>query len=713
MKVRSTCPLDCPDACSLVLTIDPEANRLLKVEGDLDHPVTQGFACVKTYRYPERNHHENRPLYPLKRVGPKGSGEFKRVNWDEALDDIAARLKEIIDTHGPEAVLPYHYAGTMGFHQYEHPLAFFRAIGASALDTTICSTAGAAAWEASYGVPRYGTDPEDVPSAKFIFLWGINSLHTNTHLTPFLKEARHNGAKIVHIDPYESLTSRFADEHVKLRPGTDAALAYAIARVIVDNGLHDEAYIQRATRGFEEFMEVAQEWTLERTEAITGVSAATIERLALEFARARASFIRTGYGMTRHPGGAAALRAVILLPALIGAWQYPGGGALLTTSGAFPLNRKYLGGRHLIERDVEGRASRVEGKNKVLALDARPKGVERSASTTLDYFQPNPAVRHINMNQLGTALTRLEPPLRAMFVFNSNPLVVAPSTGLVRQGMMREDLFTVVLEQAMTETAQLADYVLPATTFLEHPDFYTAYGHHYLSWNEAVLKPQGEARSNTQVFAELAKRLDLQEPTLYWSAEDLAESLLDTEHPWLEGITLERLKSEGYVRLNTPRAFLPFKDGANTVSGRVLFSPPPAVILTEPEDDYPLILMTPPAKHFLNSTYGHVERLVDGEGGEPRLLGHPSDAAPRGIGDGAQVRIRSRHGEVVRRAKLSDAPMPGTVVLEGTWWERRAPDGKGINWLTGEHLTDMGAGSTFHSNAVRLEVMPAQAPAYI
>ncbi|WP_027891578.1 molybdopterin-containing oxidoreductase family protein [Calidithermus chliarophilus] len=674
---RATCPLDCPDACSLILTIDDGANRLLKVEGDPAHPFTRGFACVKTYRYPERNHHPERPLYPMRRAGPKGSGRFERVSWEEALDAIAERLREVIDRHGPEAVLPYHYAGTMGLHQYEHPLAFFRAIGASALDTTICATAGSAAWEATYGAPRYGIDPEDVPKARFIFLWGINSLHTNTHLTPLLKEARHNGAKIVHVDPYANLTSRFADEHVKLRPGSDGALAYALAHVILREGLHDAAYLGRAAQGFAEYRAAAEAWTPERAEAVTGVPAATIERLALEFARARASFIRTSYGMTRHPGGASAQRAVLLLPALIGAWQYPGGGALLSASGAFRLERTYLGGAHLLCGEHE------------------PGG----------YFRPNPAARHVNMSQLGSALTRLDPPVRALFVFNSNPLVVAPSTALVQQGLAREDLFTVVLEQALTETARYADYLLPATTFLEHPDLYTAYGHFYLSWNEPVMFPQGEARPNTWVFAELARRLGLEEPTLYWSAEDLARSLLSSGHPWLEGITLERLKAEGFVRLNTPREFLPFKDGANTQSGKIRFDPPPPVTLTEPDEEFPLILMTPPAKHFLNSTYGHVERLVQGEGGEPVLLVHPQDAAAHGVQDGMLLRIRSRHGAVVRKARVSEAPMPGTVVLEGTWWERYAPDGKGVNWLTGEHLTDMGAGSTFHSNPVRLEAL--------
>ncbi len=662
-KARVTCPLDCPDACSLIATIDDAQNALLKIEGDPQHPITQGFACVKTYRYPERQHHPLRPLYPLKRVGRKGEGRFERVSWEAALDDIAAQLKDTLSRYGAEAVLPYHYAGTMGLMQYEHPLTFFRALGTSALDTTICATAGSAAWEASYGA-RFGVDPEDVPQARFILLWGINSLHTNTHLTPFLKAARHNGARIVHIDPYENLTSRFADEHIKIRPGTDAALAYGMARVIVKAGLHDTAYIARMTTGFEAFMQAAEAWTPERVEAVTGVPAATVERLALEFAQARASFIRTSYGLTRHPGGASALRTVILLPAITGAWQYPGGGALLSTSGGFPLNRAELAGRK--------------------------------------FSKP---VRHVNMSQIGTALTTLEPPIRALFVFNSNPAVIAPRSDLVQKGLLREDLFTVVLEQALTETTRYADYVLPATTFLEHPDLYTAYGHYYLSWNEAVMPPQGEARPNTWVFAELGRRLGLDEPTLYWDAETLAGSLLDSDHPWLEGITLERLKAEGFVRINKPRGYLPYTQTVGTPSGKVQFDPPPQVILTEPTRDFPLILMTPPAKHFLNSTYGHIERLVRAEGGEPHLLVHPEDARAYGATDGALMRIRSPHGSVIRRVRVSEAPIQGTVVLEGTWWEQSAPDGKGINWLTGEHLTDMGEGSTFHSNPVRLEAL--------
>lgn len=665
MKARATCPLDCPDACSLLLTL--EEGKLVKVEGDPAHPFTRGYACAKTYRYPERA--RERLLYPMRRVGRKGEGRFQRVSWEEALEDIAQKLKEVLDRHGGEAVLPYHYAGTMGLVENQHPLAFFRAIGASELEETICSSAGSAAWEMTYG-PRLAPDPEEIPgNARYLLLWGVNSLSTNSHLTPFLKEARRRGAKVVHIDPYENHTSRFADWHLKLRPGTDAALAYAIAHVLFREGLVDEGYLAQAATGLEAFREEAERWTPERASALTGVPEEAIERLAWELGEAKRVFLRVGYGMTRHPGGGNALRAVILLPALLGAWRHPGCGAMLSTSGAFPLNKRLLGGRHLLERSHPHRG----------------------------YFRPNPGVRRVNMNQLGTALTELQPPIRALFVFNSNPLVVAPNTGRVKEGLSREDLFTVVLEQVMTETARYADYLLPATLFYEHADLYTSYGHYYLSWNEPLVPPEGEARPNTWVFRELAKRLGLEEPTLYWTAEEVAKSLLDSDHPYLQGITLERLKREGFAKLNLPKPFLPFAEGP------VRFSPPPEVIPTEPLPDYPLILLTPPAHRFLNTTYGNVAALVEAEGGEPRLLIHPQDAAARGVTDGGLVYVRSPQGQVVRKAKVTEAPIPGTVVLEGTWWEKWAPDGKGINHLTSERLTDLGGGSTFHSTPVEVE----------
>ncbi len=651
---------------------------MLKVEGDPSHPFTQGFACVKTYHYPERQHHPRRPLYPMRRVGAKGEGRFARISWDEALDAIATRLRKLLDTGQAERILPYHYGGTMGKMQNQHPLAFFRAIGAAELDETICATAGAAGFEASYGHPRFGVDPEDVSQARFIFLWGINSLSTNSHLTPKLKEARKNGAYIVHIDPYVNKTSRFADEHIPIRPASDAAVAYAMAHVIFREDLADEDYLERAAEGVEVFRAEALRWPPERAEAVSGVPAEVIERLARDFARRQPGLVRVGYGMTRHPGGASALRAVALLPALTGAWRYRGGGALLSTSGAFALNDSHLGGRHL------------------LSMPPTPKG----------YLRPNPRARRVNMNQLASELepTR-DPGIHALFVFNSNPAVTAPDSARVGAGLSREDLFTVVLEQAMTETTRYADYVLPATTFAEHHDLYASYGHYYLSWNQAVLTPPGEARPNTWVFAELARRLGIEEETIYWDAETLAGELLKTDHPYLDGITLARLKAEGFVRLNLPRPFLPHETGAPTPSGRIRFAPPPEVILAEPDPDFPLALLTPPAHHFLNTTYGHLDSLNRAEGGEPVLMIHPTDAQNYGVQDGAWLEICSRQGEIIRRARVSEAPIPGTVVLEGNWWGERAHDGKPVNTLSSEVLTDLGGGSTFHANSVAIRTV--------
>jgi anaerobic selenocysteine-containing dehydrogenase len=474
------------------------------------------------------------------------------------------------------------------------------------------------------------------------------------------------------VDCYRNRTSRFADQLIRVKPGSDAALAYAMAHVIIRENLHDADYLQTAATGFDAYRIAADKWPPSRAQVVTGVPADTIENLALSFARSKASFIRVSYGMTRHPGGANALRSVVLLPALTGAWRYPGGGALSSTSGGFPLNKSYLGGNHL------------------LAKSHKPNG----------YFCPNPKARHINMSQIGTALTQADPPIRTLFVFNSNPAVVAPDSERIKAGLMRNDLFTVVLENAFTETAGMADYVLPATTFFEHPDLYSSYGHYYISWSEAALQSMGEARPNTWIFAQLAKKLGIEEPSIFWSTEKHAATLLETDHPHLEGISLDRLRQTGFSRLALPRPFMPFTRGAPTPSAKICFSPPPKVITPEPEPGYPLTLLTPPAHHFLNTTFGHIGSLVRSEGGEPTLLMHPEDASPRHIRDNDLARIRSTQGEIRRRVRLSDAPGPGTVVLEGTWWGSIAPDGKSVNALISEKLTDLGEGPIFHATAV-------------
>ncbi|MFN3265202.1 MAG: molybdopterin-dependent oxidoreductase [Deinococcales bacterium] len=661
--VRQTCPLDCPDACSLLVTL--ENGRAMTITGDPDHPITKGFACSKTYRYPERAYLETRPKYPQKRVGKKGQGRWQQLTWNEALDEIAARVQTIIAEHGAESILRYNYGGTMGLHQGAHAHALFRALGAIELEETICATTGSAAWAKTYGNARLGTNPEDVLHAKLILLWGINSLATNSHLTPFLTAARRNGAKIIHIDPYQNKTSLFADQHIRIRPGTDAALALYMANFIISSPYLDKEFVTQQTRGFEVLVAAAKDWTLARTVEATGIQAATIQALALEYASTTPSFIRTSYGMTRHEGGGNAQRAVTILPILTGQWKHRGGGALLSTSGAFQLNRSKLGALHLLKQQT----------------------------------------RRVNMNQLGR---ELEPHngIKAMFVYNCNPAVVAPDSGAVQAGMKREDLLTVVLENAYTESAELADFLLPATTFLEHDDIYTAYGHYYLSYNQAATEPYFESRANSWIFAELGRRLGVTEESVYWDTPTLVQQLLETNHPYVAGITLEQLKQQGYVRLHVPQEFLPYQNGsAFTTDGKFHLDPPPAYL--EPQDctdrEFPLKLMTPPAHHFLNTTYGELEKIRGLEGGEPTAMIHPQDAVDNKLEHGQQVRIVSRQGSVVRRVKVTEATTRGVVVVEGIWWGKYAPDGMGINTLTSQKLTDLGGGSLFHNTPIRLE----------
>jgi anaerobic selenocysteine-containing dehydrogenase len=508
---------------------------------------------------------------------------------------------------------------------------------------------------------RMGVKPQDVLHSRLILLWGINSLTTNSHLTPWLTQARRNGARIVHIDPYQSKTSLFADEHIRILPGTDAALALCIANILISKNLFDREFVERTARGFEDYARAAAEWTLERTASVTGIEESIIERLALEYGSTTPSLIRTSYGMTRHVGGGNAQRAIIMLPVLMGQWRHRGGGALLSTSGFFRLNRKHLGAQHLLK----------------------------------------PETRRVNMVQLATALEPAQN-IHALFVYNSNPVVIAPDSSRVIAGFKREDLFTVVLENAMTETAMLADYVLPATTFFEHDDLYTAYGHDFISYNRAPCEPYFESRSNTWVFAELAKRLGVTEESVYWNAEELTRALLSSGHEWLEGITFERLIKEGFVQLNSPE--LPYEHGSRfTADGKFHFDPAPEFIEQPLSREYPLRLMTPPAHHFLNSTYGELEVLNEHEGGEPHAMIHPSDASTYGIRDGATVRLSSQQGSLIHRAKVTEATSPGVIVVEGTWWAKKGFDGQSVNALTSERLTDIGGGSTFHNTPIRIE----------
>jgi anaerobic selenocysteine-containing dehydrogenase len=678
-KHLSVCPLDCPDTCSVLITVDD--SKVTKLEGNPDHPITKGFACVKMVKYPERQNREDRLLYPMRRVGKKGEGKFERVSWEEALEDIAKRTKEILEQDGGEAVLPYCYAGTMGWIERDHPLAFFRAIGASELDQTICASTGGAGWEANYGPAKTGTDPEDIPHAKFIILWGINAMRSNSHLAPVLKEARKNGAYILHIDPYKNETSSGSDEHWQVKVGTDAALALAIGHVILREGLEDKTYLKQHANDLGDYREVVKEWTPERAAEYCGLEAKRIEEIAIQFAKARASFIRIGYGMSRNEGGGNATRAVTLLPALTGAWQYKGGGANISTSGGFMLNKSRYDGKHL-QKDVRMINQSQLASALELGRDIHHKDTKTQRENGKD-----------------------EKPVKALFVFNSNPAVIAPDSSRVRAGLEREDLFTVVLEHFQTDTADYADYLLPATTFLEHSDIYSAYGHYYLQWAEPIVEARGECKPNTWVFKELAKRLDLQDETLYWSAEDTVRDLLNTEHPFVKGMTFEELREKRFIKMQFPQDWKPYQEGSHFEDKKIRFSPAPCQLTFEeqPTEEFPLRLISPPGSHILNTSMGNIESLLKAAGGEPQMIVHPSDAAKYGIKDGGRSVFSSRQGSILRKTIVStDAPQ-GTVVALGQWWAKLAPDKKSLNDLTSERLTDLGGGSTFGNVVVRVE----------
>jgi anaerobic selenocysteine-containing dehydrogenase len=658
----SVCALDCPDSCALEITV--ESGRVVRLAGAAGHPATRGFACVKMARYPDRQEQADRLLVPKRRVGQKGEGRFEDVDWDTALDCIADRLRGILAEHGPRTVLPYHYAGTMGLLEGESPRSFFRALGAIELDQTICATTGSAGWEAGYGPYKLGTDPEELVHSRAIVLWGINALRSHSHLAPFLTEARRRGARILHIDPFRNETSRFADEHWQVRVGTDAALALGIGGEIVRSGLADRDYLDRHASGLEEYVAACAEWPLDRVADFCGVDASAVAAMAAWWAKSESPFIQVGYGMTRNEGGGNAMRAVSLLPALVGGWKRRGGGGCLSTSGGFRLARDRITG-----------ASRLR-----------------------------PDARHVNMVQLASALEPGASDIRAMFVFNSNPAAVAPDSSRVRAGLAREDLFTVVLEHFQTDTADYADFLLPATTFLEHADVYGSYGHYHLQYADPVVPPRGLARSNRWFFARLAERLGLEEPSLFWDTPRLVAELLSSGHPWLAGIDPERLMREKSVKLALPEPFLPYADGSHFPDGRIRFAPAPRQVEFEvlPSADFPLRLVSPPGPFVVNTTMGNVPGIIRQAGGEPHVIVHPADASRAGVVDGARIRIVSDRGSIVRKAVVSEDARQGVLVAVGQWWPKLSPDGKSLNDLTSERLTDLGAGSTFGNPVVRI-----------
>jgi anaerobic selenocysteine-containing dehydrogenase len=672
---HSVCALDCPDACSLLIDVD-ENGRGSRLRGNPEHPVTRGFLCGKVARYLEREYSPARLLYPMRRTGAKGEGGFARISWDAALDEIAARLQSVAAEFGPESILPYSYAGTMGYlNGSGMDRRFFHRLGASRLDRTICSSAGTVGLTEALGV-RYAIEPESFRHAKIVIAWGANILGTNVHLWPFIVEARRNGAKFYTIDPHQNRTGKLSDRHYAIRPGTDAALALAMMNVILGEGLEDRDYIEHHTLGIEDLRKRAAEWTPQRAAELSGIPVQDIVQLAREYASVRPAAIRLNYGVQRSERGALAVRTIALLPALTGAWRDLGGGLQLSTSAVFPLNRPALERPGLQFASPLGREARI-----------------------------------VNMSTLGDALTSLDhPPVKAMVVYNSNPAAIAPNQNTVRRGLRRPDLFTVVLEHFRNDTADFADILLPATTFLEHTDLYFAYGHFHLQLARPALPAPGEALPNTEVFRRLAARMGFHEPCLADSDDAMIRQLLDTRHPFIDGISLDELDREHSVRVHVPDPFLPFAEGGfGTPSGKcefraetLVFEPP---VESRAGDRalaarYPLELISPKNDDSMNSTFGY---RPDTDAQTAILKIHPADAAPRGIHSGDAVRLLNDRGYCVLRAQVIATVAEGVVCSTSVRWPKLAPGGNSVNMLTSERLTDAGAGPTFYSCLVQVE----------
>jgi anaerobic selenocysteine-containing dehydrogenase len=670
METRhSVCALDCPDACSLLVNV--EDGVASKLRGNPAHPVTRGFLCGKVAQYLEREYSPQRLLYPQKRVGKKGEGRFERISWDEALDTIASKLADVADEFGPEAILPYSYAGTMGLlNGGGMDRRFFHRLGASRLDRTICSAAGSAGLMATLG-NRYGTEPEQFSKAKFIIAWGANIHGTNVHLWPFIVEARRNGAKLVAIDPVRTRTAALADQHLRINPGSDLALALGLMHVIIGEKLHDADYVEKFTNGFESLAERARAYDPERVAGLTGIAKEDIVRLAREYATVRPAAIRANYGIQRSDRGGAATRAIAALPALTGSWKEVGGGLQLSVSQAFQFNK-----------------------------------------AALEMPELGPAARTVNMTELGSALTVLDqPPVKAVVVYNSNPAGIAPDQNRVLKGFRREDLFTVVLEQFQTDTADHADILLPSTTFLEHTDLYLSYGHYHVQLARPALAPPGEARSNVEVFRALAQRMGFEDACFRDSEDDMIRALLDSGHPFLKGITLDRLEREHSVRLNvsaegTP--FLPFAEGKfGTASGKCEVDVPDYVPPVESRfgdaslrKKFPLEFVSSKNDDSMNSTFGNRDE-VDKQTSVLHIA--TEDAEPRGIRTGDLVRAFNERGSLLLTAEVDGVVGRGVVRAPSVRWAKRSRDGRSANALTSERLTDIGGGPTFYSCLVEVE----------
>ena len=671
LTVLGACPHDCPDTCSLVTTVvDGVATR---VQGNAAHPMTGGVLCAKVSKYTERTYHPERVLTPLKRSGPKGSGQFTPVSWEEALSDIAQRLHSIAQRN-PEAILPYSYAGTMGLVQGESmDRRFFHQLGASLLDRTICASAGGEALLYTYG-GRLGMHVQFFAESKLILIWGSNSIGSNLHFWRIAQEAKRNGAKLVCIDPRKSETADKCHEHLQLLPGTDAALALGLMHELIRNDWLDHDYLAQHTTGWDQLKARALEWPPERAAQVCGLTVEQITQLARDYGTTQPASIRLNYGMQRARGGGNAVRAIACLPALVGAWRHRAGGLLLSASAFAPVNRTRL---HRLD----------------LLGERRP--------------------RTINMSTVGYALSpAIQPAVEAVVVYNSNPVAVAPESGKVVEGFARPDLFTVVIEHFMTDTADMADYVLPATTQLEHWDIHASYGHTDILLNQPAIAPLGESKSNAKIFRELAAHM-AQHDSAFAAAHfhDSDETLCRQA---LEGspIHFEHLLQHGFAQQALPDA--PFAHGGfATPSGKCEFYSPALERLginplpdylpnyEPPSAAYPLAMISPPSRNFLNTTFVNVKTLRHIEG-RPELELHPDDAAARGIADGDVVRVFNDRGEYTCHAALNGRARQGVVVGLGIWWRKDGANGTNVNELTHQRLTDIGRAPSFYDCAVEV-----------
>ncbi|MEZ4736247.1 MAG: molybdopterin oxidoreductase family protein [Caldilineaceae bacterium] len=722
--VTGACPHDCPDTCSWQVAVERATGKAIDIWGHADQPVTQGRLCGKVDRYLERTYHRDRLLTPLKRVGPKGSGQFHPVSWEEAIADIAENLRRVITVDGPEAVLPYSYAGTMGFLQGEGMAArFFNRMGASQLARTICSEAGFEGYCYTIGASE-GMETEAFAQAKLILIWGSNTLTSNLHLWPFVQAAKKQGARVVVIDPARTRTAQAADEWIAICPGTDGALALALMHEIIAAKLYDADYVERYTVGFDGLTARVAEWPAERAATLTGIPAERIRQLAHTYATTRPAAIRINYGLQRHTGGGMAVRTIACLPALVGAWRDYGGGIQLSTSGF----ARHLDKRALYRSDLlAGRRPRTINMNRL--GDALSPDRTRLARS---HHHPRPVDAVPSPEQAG-------PLVKALIVYNCNPAAVAPDQATVLAGLQREDLFTVVLEHFQTDTADYADYLLPATTQLEHWDLQRAYGHTYLALNQPAIAPVGQSLSNSEIFRRLAAAMGYTEACFQESDETILHNLIACQtHPNFAGITWETLLQEGYARLNLPSLFRPFAQGNfPTPSGKCEFYSermardgydplptytPPAWHTAEIERlrdseihtattsqspnlsiSQSLICISPPAHSFLNSSFANVERFQVREQ-RPLLWVHPVDAAARQIQDGDQVTVRNAMGSVCLIAQVTENVIPGTVLAPGIWWNKFSPDGRNINQITPQDETDMGGGAIFYDTTVWVEL---------